>query len=165
MMKKTVLLLALVPLLSGCALLKLPGMPTPKGPQTVYNWQETVTKKARPVKIDDKIFIVQDEVKELIVGYEKVTPKKTFIEKIGSWISGLGMIGFVLLVIGLVLAPTATIGFLFATLRKWKNAMRETVSGIKESRLIDKDNGLKASLTDKQSTKTKLLVDSIKRTM
>jgi len=162
-MKKAILLLVAVIALSGCSLLKLPGLPTPKGPQTVYNWQETITRKPHTVIVNGKIVVVEEVTQELIVGYEKVTPKRTFIQKIGAWISGLGILGFVLLAIGLVLAPATTIGFLIGTIKKWKSAMKETVVAIKDSGAVKEGNGLKTALSEKQSTQTKALVDSIKR--
>ena len=162
-MKKISLIFIVAFFLCGCSMLKLPGLPTPKKPQTVYNWHEISNIKPRAVVAGKKVVIVEDTSRELIVGYHKVEMKKTFSQKIGSWISGLGFLGIILLIAGLVLAPSATIGFLFSTLGKWKKAMKQTVSAIKESRAVDADVSLKTSLSGKQSKETKKIVDGIKR--
>ena len=161
-MKKVFMILALAFLITGCAGLPFPRITTPKKPDTVYNWTETSRTTPKAVITDGKVVVVESSEKTLQVGL-RVSPKQlTFTERIGNWISGLGLLGIILLIIGLIVAPGATIGFLFKTARKWKLAMRETVIAIKESQAAKEHEKLKASLKDKQSTTTKKMVGNMK---
>ena len=162
-MTKKIMIACLMILLTGCSAIRLPSLTTPKKPETVYNWKETTSTKPKAVICNGKVVVVEDKEQTLTVGLEQSTPKLTFSQKIGKWISGLSLVGILLLLGGLILAPSATLGFLWSTLMKWKKAMKETVVAIKEVRAIDKNIELKNALNEKQSIETKKLVDDIKR--
>lgn len=149
----------------GCSAIRLPSLTTPKKPETVYNWNETLKTTPKAVITNGKIVVVEETEKTLTVGLEQASQKLTFAQRIGSWISGLGILGIILLIAGLVLAPGATMGFLVKTLFKWKKAFKETVVAIKEAKTVDENATLKNALLDKQSLGTKKLVDDIKRSI
>lgn len=89
------------------------------------------------VKTGEGEFIVQRTEKRLSAGLD-TTPKKVGLtERIGGFIAGLSFWIFALIVLGLVLAPGATIGFLFKKYAQYKNAMKQTVAAIKETRAAD----------------------------
>ena len=161
-MRKILIPIILCLLLSGCGGFRLPNLVTPKQPRTLYNYRETLSTTPKAVVFNGKVVVVEDTKKEVIVNYEKQEKQLTFIGRIGSWISGLGLIGFILLIIGLALAPGATIGFLFSLLGKWKRALRETVSAIKESKIVDSNREVENSLRAKQSKETRKIVGNIR---
>lgn len=66
-----------------------------------------------------------------------------------------------LIVLGFVLAPGATIGFLFRKYVQYKNAMKQTVAAIKEARAVDSQT-LHDALKFKQSADTEKIVGKIK---
>ena len=164
-MRKRIVWLALgILCLAGCSALSLPSLVTPKKPETVYNWQETTSEKPQAVVCGDgKVVVVTQKERSLTVGLEQTTPKLTFAQKVGNMIGGMGMIGVILLILGLVLAPGATIGFLRNTVAKWKKALKETVAGINDAKAVETHPELKNSLSARQDLTTKKLIDKIKR--
>ena len=151
--------------ITGCSAIALPKLTTPKKPETVYNWNERISTKPKAVVCNGKVVVVEETEKTLQVGLEQTPQKFTFSQRIGNWISSLSIIGILLLIAGLVLAPGATLGFLVKTLFKWKKAFKETVIAIKEAKAVDENIVLKNALADKQSLETKKLVDNIKRSI
>ena len=99
--------------------------------------------------------------KEYDKGSEKSIPKKTLMQKVGDWISGLGFLAFILLGVGLFLAPTVTIGILFSILKRTRRAFIETVKAIKDVK-ADQQIELHNALNKNQSNETKQLVGEIK---
>jgi len=161
-MRKTITIAVICILLSGCGGFTLPRLTTPRKPETVYNWSERVNIKPKAVITNGKTVIVEETEKELIVNYQRAERKVTFIERLGGWISNLSLIGFILLIVGFILAPSTTIGFLFNTLSKWRRAMKETVSAIKESQVVNENEKVENCLRAKQSKETKKIVGNIK---
>jgi len=149
-------------LISGCGGFSLPIMPTPKQPQTVYNWEEIQTSSPQAICVGDEVYVVNSTEKTIKVNYEKQEKQLTFMGRLGAWIGGLGLIGVILLIVGLVLAPGATIGFLFSTLAKWKSAMKQTVSALKTANVVNENKELKEALKSSQSVQTKKIVGDIK---
>ena len=92
----------------------------------------------------------------------KIIPKRTFSQRIGGWISGLGIVAMLLLAAGFILAPSTTVLFLLGLIRKWKLAFKQTVVAIKTSQAVNKDNELHNELKAIQSQRTKRLVGDIK---
>lgn len=164
-MKEFFVILGLGLTLTGCITIPLPKMSTPKKPETVYSWSEKRTREPKIVAIENgKAVVVDKEEKTLDVHYEKTTPKKTFIEKIGSWISGLSFFAFIAIAAGMILAPGATLGFLVKSIFKWKRAAKETFKAIKVARLED-SQALENSLKAEQSESTKKLVGQVKHSL
>jgi len=162
MIRKICMLLVIV-LVSGCSPIRLPGLPTPKKPEKAYSWKETVRTKPRAVMIDaNRAVVVEETEQTLTVELEQTSRKTSFGQRVGGWISGMGILGILLLIAGLFLAPAATMGFLVKQTFKFKNAFRETVLAVKEAKATDNMN-LKNSLSAKQSNTTKKLVADIKR--
>lgn len=153
-----ILLVALM--LSGC--LRLPRLVTPRRPETIYSWREKLVTKPKAVVAGDKIVVIQEEQKTLTVGYEKTTPKETFMQRVGNWISGLGMIAFIAIVAGLILCPGATLSFLMKKAFAYKRALKETVQAVKESRAVNTGQDLHDALAQRQSNATKKIVGNIK---
>lgn len=150
-------------LLSGCAGIRFPKLPTPKKPETAYNWNERSKITPRAVVAGNRVVVLEESEKTLQVGLEQTPQKLSFAQRLGGWISGLGILGIILLIAGFILAPAATAGFLVKLLFKWKKAFRETVLAVRESKAIEKDADLRNSLASKQSLSTKKMVDGIKR--
>lgn len=160
-MKKIFIILMMNLLLAGCAGIPFPKITTPKKPETVYNWREEVTKTPKVIVADDKTYVVEEIKKTLQVGLETTPRKLTLGEKIGNWFSGLSVLVIIVLAIGLVLFPGATLAWLVRLLFKWKMAMRETVAAIKESKAVENVE-LHNALKGKQSVGTKMIVGQIK---
>ena len=162
-MNSKILLVLMLFFLSGCASVvpKFPSLTAPEKPRTVYNWNEEVITEPKVVKTREGEFIVQRTEKRLSAGLD-TTPKKVGLaERVGNFIAGLSFWIFALIVLGLVLAPTATIGFLFKKYVQYKNAMKQTVAAIKEARAVD-SQALHDALKLKQSVDTKKIVGKIK---
>ncbi len=154
-------------LLAGCASVtpRFPSLTAPEKPRTVYNWNEEVVTEPTVIKTTgDSAVVVQRTEKRLSVGLD-TTPKKVgFIERIGNFIGGLSFWIFALIVLALIIAPGATIGFLFKKYAQYKNAMKQTVAAIKEARAVD-SQVLHDALKSKQSTDTKKIVGQIKASL
>lgn len=99
---------------------------------------------------------------EINKGNKQVVPEKTLAQKIGAWFSGLTIIGLILLGVGLFFAPTVTIGILFSVYRRIGRALRETVTAIKLSQAVNRDDELHNELKSNQSKETKKIVSKIK---
>jgi len=164
-MKKIIAFMIIIFFSMGCSAIRLPSLATPKKPETVYNWNETSKITPRAVVTNGKIVVVEESEKTLAVGLDQTPQKLTFSQKVGNWISGLGILGIMLMVVCLVLAPGSTMAFLVKTLFKWKKAFKETVIAIKWAKAVDENAALKNALSDKQSLETKKLVDDIKRSI
>lgn len=162
-MKNIFLIITVLIFMAGCAPISFPKLPTPKKPETVYNWNEKTTTKPKAVVYGDKIVVVEETERTLQVGLETTPQKLSFSQRIGGWISGLSFIAFLGLIVCLVLAPGATLAWLVKLLFKWKKAFKETVVAIKEAKAVDKDPELKNILNAKQSIETKKIVDEIRR--
>lgn len=150
-------------LLSGCASAapKFPSLTAPDKPHTVYNWNEEVITEPKVIKADGGEVVAQRTEKRLSVGLDTTPRRVGLVERIGNFIGGLSFWIFALIVLGLVLAPGATIGFLFKKYVQYKNAMKQTVAAIKEARAVD-SQALHDALKSKQSVDTKKIVGKLK---
>jgi hypothetical protein len=149
--------------LCGCASMvpKFPSLAPPDKPRTVYNWNEEVITEPKVIKAGEGEFIVQRTEKRLMAGLD-TTPRKVGLpERIGGFIAGLSFWILALIILGLVLAPATTIGFLFNKYQQYKNAMKQTVVAIKEARAVD-SQALHDTLKLRQSAQTKKIVGQFK---
>lgn len=162
-MKKSIIAVICLLGLSGCAsAVRFPSLTAPEKPHTVYNWNEEVVTEPKLIKTaGDGAVVAQRTEKRLSVGLDTTPKKVSFIERIGNFIGGLSFWIFALVILGLILAPGATIGFLFKKYKQYKNAMKQTVAAIKEARAVD-SQALHDALKSKQSTDTKKIVGQIK---
>ena len=152
--------------LCGCASVvpRFPSLAPPEKPRTVYNWNEEVVTEPKVIKAGEGEFIVQRTEKRVSAGLD-TTPRKVGLpERIGSFIAGLSFWIFALIVLGLILAPATTIGFLFNKYQQYKNAMKQTVAVIKEARAVD-SQALHDSLKTRQTVETKKIVGKLKADM
>ncbi len=161
-MRRLTICLLLTLALCGCATLPFPKLPTPKKPDTVYNWVETERVSPKAVVTDGKTVVVEGRERTLQVGLEVAPKRLTFAERLGNWVSGLSMLSVIALLIGLFLAPSATIAFLLKVVKRWKRAMRQTVLAIKESGVLKEENGLHSALSNRHDEGTRQIVASIK---
>ena len=162
-MKKIITIAVLLFFVSGCAAIPFPKLTTPKKPETVYNWNETTRTTPKAIVFDGKVVVVEETEKTLQVGLDTTPAKLSFLQRIGNWISGLSLIGFLILIACMILAPGATLAWVVKLLFKWKRAFKETASAIKEAKSVEKDADLRNTLSSKQSTVTKKIVDELKR--
>lgn len=149
--------------LCGCASIvpKFPSLTPPEKPKTVYNWNEEVISEPKVIKAGEGEYVVQRTQKRISAGLD-TTPRKVGLpERIGGFIAGLSFWIFALIVLGLVLAPATTIGFLFNKYRQYKDAMKQTVAAIKEARAVD-SQALHDALKARQTTETKRIVGKFK---
>jgi hypothetical protein len=140
---------------------RFPSLTAPEKPQTVYNWNEEVITEPKVIKAGDGTVVAQRTEKRLSVGLDSTPKKVGLVERIGNFIGGLSFWIFALIVLGLVLAPGATIGFLFKKYAQYKNAMKQTVAAIKEARAID-SQALHDALKARQTVETKKIVGNLK---
>jgi len=149
--------------LNGCASVvpKFPSLTTPEKPRTVYNWNEEVVTEPKVVKTGEGEFIVQRTEKRLSAGLDTTPRRVGFMESIGGFIAGLSFWIFALIFLGFILAPGATIGFLFKKYLQYKNAMKQTVAAIKEAKAVD-SQVLHDALKARQTTDTKKIVGNLK---
>lgn len=113
------------------------------------------------IKAGDGEVVVQRTEKRLSAGLDTTPRRVGFMERIGSFIGGLSFWIFALIVLGLILAPGATIGLLFKKYAQYKNAMKQTVAAIKEARAADSQS-LHDSLKARQTAETKKIVGNLK---
>ena len=139
-MKRCIAIVLLLLFLPGCAGIPFPKITTPKKPDTIYNWREENRRTPKAVVAGDEVVVVEETRNVVEVGLERTPHKLSFAQRIGKWISGLSFIGILLLIIGLILAPGATMGFLIKLLLKWKRGFKETISAIKEAKATEKSN-------------------------
>jgi hypothetical protein len=152
--------------LCGCASVtpKFPSLAPPEKPRTVYNWNEEVVSEPKVIKTGEGEFIVQRTEKRLSAGLDTTPRKVGLVERVGNFIGGLSFWIFALIVLGLILAPGATIGFLFKKYVQYKNAMKQTVAAIKEARAVD-SQALHDSLKARQTVETKKIVGNLKASL
>ena len=146
---------------SGC--ITLPRIASPSRPNTVYNWNEEVVTTPKAVIADGKVVVIEEQRKTLNASV--VIPKLTFMQRLGNWISGLGIFGIIILIVCLVLFPGATLAFLVKQVFKWKSALIETAGAIKDAKAAEGDNTLEAALKNRQSLETKKLLGKIRPTL
>jgi len=77
-----------------------------------------------------------------------VKPERTFMQKAGDWIGGLGLMTVILVTAGLIIAPGATITMLFRWGKRNAKTLTRVVRGVKESGAIEEGNGLHKALSD-----------------
>ncbi len=162
---KRILLLGLVLLLSGCGTISFPSMNSPKAPDQVYKYRQTINTEPRIVQTNEKgrsvVFTAQSQT--IDVGYEKTEKPLSAWQKFCNWLSGLGLLGMVALVLCLFFFPGATIGFLWKKYNNVKTAFKQTVKGIDDSGAVKDSPALAAALSSAQDAKTKALVDDIQQ--
>lgn len=165
-MKKLAGLLFCLFVFSGCASIapKFPSLTPPDKPKTVYNWKEEVITEPKVIKAGEGEFVVQRTEKRLSADLDTTPRKVGFMERLGDFVAGLSFWIFVLIILGLVIAPGATIGFLFKKYAQYKNAMKQTVAAIKEARAVD-SQVLHDSLKTRQTVETKKIVGKLKADM
>lgn len=160
---KQIALLGIILLLSGCGGF-LPGISTPKPPDTVYNWHETVHTTPRLItSVDGKSYTADETTKELSVEYTKKEKPLSFLQKIGNWIAGLSWTAFILIGGCLLIFGSAPILWAYAKYQKIKTGLKEVVSGIEDSNKVQSDKDLHDALAKSTSDGTKKLIDDIKR--
>ncbi len=163
-MRKILMILAVSLLLSGCAGISFPKIVTPKKPETIYNWLEEEVKTPKAIVADNKTYVVEETKRTLQVGLKNTPHNLTLGERIGRWFSSLSLLAILALVAGLILFPGGTMVWLVKLVMKWKNAMRQTVAAIKESKATENED-LHNALKDKQSVETKEIVGQIKASL
>lgn len=163
MKRQMMIQLCLVIFLGGCSALKFPNINPPNPPQTMYNYEQSFTKNPTAVVVDGKTVVVENQEQNVRINYQKQQEKLSWWKRFTNWLGSLGMIAVVLIIIGIFVAPGATIGFLFNSFRKTKKALRQTVRAIDESKAVNTDNGLKLALLSNQDTDTKRVIDTVKR--
>lgn len=94
-------------------------------------------------------------------GSKQSVPKKTLMEKLGSWIAGLSFMSFILLGLGLFFFPTITISILWMVKVRLANALKETVQAIKECK-ADEQIDLHNALKYRHTQKTKKVINTMK---
>ena len=149
--KLLLLILTICVMLTSCSLLPNISMGSSSGAAQVKKYEEVYKHKAD----GEKTYFRKRTS-------NKIIPRKTFSQRIGSWISGLGIIAMLLLITGFILAPSTIVLFLLGLIRKWKLAFKQTVVAIKTSQAVNKDNELHNALKSSQSISTKRLVGDIK---
>ena len=148
-------------MLNGCTVLNMmSGLFKGASSNAGYESSENYTKEL----IEDK----KEGLKyyKLTKSRDKIIPKLTFAQKIGKWIGGLTTISIILLVIGFVVAPTATmtIFWYIASIGKKlaRRAFTETAMAIKISGANSENKKLKVELKSNQSETTKKMVGDLK---
>lgn len=157
------LLLTLVTL-SGCAITpQFPNLNRPERPKTIYGWQEEFVSTPQVLTgIDGKNYVSNKTEKRLSINLDTTTKKPGFFQRVGGFFGGLGFWLIVLLVLGLVFAPGITIPFLLAKYHQYRNAFKQTVAAIKESKAVDENQKLHDALKSRQDDSTKKLVGELK---
>lgn len=165
-MKKIAGIVLSIFLLSGCASVvpRFPSLTPPDKPKTVYNWKEEMITEPKVIKAGEGEFVVQRTEKRLSADLDTTPHRGGFMERLGDFVAGLSFWIFALIVLGLVIAPGATIGFLFKKYSQYKAAMKQTVAAIKEARAVD-SQALHDSLKVKQTVGTKKIVGKLKADM
>lgn len=149
--------------LCGCSAIAFPKITAPKKPDTVYSYDEKEKTDPQAVIDNGKVYVVNRQEKSLSVNYAKQDKKLSFMEKIGNWISGLGIFGIIAVIAGLILAPGATIAILIKVYKRMRKAFKETVTAIENSQAVNNDPRLKSELENTQDNATKKIVDDLKR--
>jgi len=147
---------------SGCAGLPLPRLGGSKpATKTSRSKDEVVHRITGYEEVAGKPKKYTYHYREFHKSSEKVVPKKTLMERVGGWISGLGFLAFILLVAGLFLAPTVTIGIVFNILKRTRRALKATVQAIKDVR-ADEEPKLHAALNKRHTKETTDVIGEIK---
>ena len=158
-----ILIFFMILFLSGCGLINFPKLNAPPAPDTTYQYEQTFERNPTAVVSGDKIVVVEAQKQTVTAGFVQKEKKLSWWQRFCNWLGNLGLIGIMLIVAGLFFAPAGTMSFLFARYGKFKKALQQTVAGIKESGAVDKDPTLKESLSSRQDSDTKMLIDDIRR--
>lgn len=126
-------------------------------PSDINNIEDSLAKMPAEGKINLRIIRKSSQ---------KLTPKRTAIQKAGDFIGGLGAVAFIALVIGFFVAPLATVGIVASIGKKWKNATIQIAKAIKVSGVLKsetkEDTSLEVALKTNQSMQTQELIGKIK---
>lgn len=150
-------------MLSGCSLIPMPKIVKPKDViVTSKNREEKLYKETGYEELLGKARKFTRYYKDYSSNQEKTVPKKTLMERVGNWISGLSFLAFILIGAGLFFFPTITISILWSVKCRVGRALRETVSAIKISQAVNRDTELHNQLAFKQTKQTKKMIGNIK---
>ncbi|MBI3990629.1 MAG: hypothetical protein HY350_00620 [Candidatus Omnitrophica bacterium] len=170
MIKKFIAMIALCLLTTGCVTLfgnARPGQERELNQQSGFREETVITPVA--FQSGNKVVVSQEvhKIKESNESKEsKVkTPRLTFMQRLGNWLGNLSIFG----IIGLIIAIITTHGGALIGLVKWglkfKKALKETATAIKEAKAVENNNVLEQALKEKQSTETKQLIGKMRATL
>ena len=174
-MKKIMLLISISFLLSGCGVLNFPTLFKQKAPDTLYkvNERRSITPKIMCLNFKgEKVCgeVAYETKHEISTNYENKDKPLSAWQKFCNWLFNLSL--GTLLFSGIALATFGASPFIFLIrkLRKVKeeskrvkDALKETVIGIKNSNLIDSTPELHSALSSAQSPITKTIIDDLRR--
>ena len=150
-------------LLSGCGALNFPILNSPKPPDQIYKYNQTIEKQPKMVQTPDgKVYIWEDQKQTVDVNYERKDKPLSWWQKFTNWLGNLGMIGFIALIIALFVAPGGTILWLWNQYMRFKKAFTQTVAAIDASNATQHPE-VKAALSAKQDNDVKALVDDVQQ--
>lgn len=162
-MRKIALLL-LVLGTAGCGALQFPTINAPKPPEQVYKYSQTIEKQPQVVQTPDgKSYVWESQKQTVDVNYEKKEKPLSWWQRFCNWLGNLGIIGILLLVGALVIAPGGTMMFLWKKYQQFRKAFTQTVKAIDDAKAVETNPALKQSLSARQDNSVKALVDDIQQ--
>lgn len=158
-----ILTLCLPFLFSGCSLLPRVGSGVKAKPAIVstQSQESKVYREDGYEEVAGKAKKFSKSYREFNKSKEKTTPKKTMMERVGSWISGLGIVTFILIAAGLFFAPTVTISLLWSAKKRIGRALKAVVHAVKDTQ-ADQEERLHNALKDRTNRETRIEIDKIK---
>ena len=160
-----VLIVILVISVSGCAgglIPKIQVHKVPKQSEAKYQVNQYTKTTPKAVVYGDKVVVVEATETSYQMSVAQKPFVKSFAQRIGGWISSLGVISILLLIVGLFLFPGVTIAFLFKIMVRWKNAFKQTVVAINDVNATKANVDFKNALSNRQSTETKTIINKLK---
>ncbi len=138
----------------------------PSEPRKIANYAQS--EKLTPLKVgvtaDGKDVIAYATERTYTAGASETTEKLGFMQRLGRWIGGLGLMAVIFIVIALAFFGGAPILWGVKKYYAVKNSLKKVVAGVDE--LADKDKEaqeqLRNSLSMKMDTSEKKLITKIK---
>ena len=165
---KTTVVLGVV-LLSGCASLSpFSGIANPpQEPKKIATYAQT--EKQVPLRIgvtpEGKDVIAFQTERTYTAGSTETREKLGFMQRVGRWIGGLGLLSIIFIVVSLAFFGGAPILWAFSKYMKMKSAFIKVVAGVEELKKVDavaQEKLTKTILANTMDTPEKDLVKAIK---
>lgn len=160
-MKKTIALIALCVLFSGCSLIpKFPLFSSPTRPQTVYGWNERETRE--PFYCEGNV--CYKITKELNVNLDQSEKKLSLWERVREATGGILFWTIIAVFVGLVFFPAFTIPKLIGQVGEYRKALKQTTAGL-DKLPPDVWEQVRDYLSKAHDADTKVLISGIKNKM
>ena len=156
-------MICLAVLLSGCGLLTLPTIISPKPPDTRYQYHELLENNPTAVTVGDKVVVVQNQRREVSANYVNQEKPLNWWQRLCNKLANLSILTVLIAVGLLATGTTAPFIWLFQRYLAVKKTAKQIIKSVDEAKVLETNNELKTRLSSNLDTDAKRLVDDLKR--